>query len=114
MPKQEKRKMLNSKPISMKLSLRKVGYAVLLLGGASYGFVELRGPNGISAIAQKRQEIHSLELENEQLHKEIEAKKVRIERLKSNPDEQEMEIRKELKLMKPGEKSYIMPDQNAR
>jgi cell division protein FtsB len=95
----------------MKISFRKVGYAVLLLGGASYGFVELRGPNGVSAIAQKRQEIRTLEQENEGLHREIEAKKVRIERLKNNPEEQEMQIRKELKLLKPGEKSYIMPDQ---
>jgi cell division protein FtsB len=95
----------------MHVSLRKIGYAVLLLGGAAYGFVELRGPNGVSAIAQKRQEIQKLEQENEGLHREIEAEKTRIERLKTNPDEQEMEIRKELKLMKPGEKSYIMPDQ---
>jgi cell division protein FtsB len=95
----------------MDVSIRKIGYAALLLGGAAYGFVELRGPNGVSAIAVKRQEIQKLEQDNEALHREIEAKKTRIERLKNNPDEQEMEIRKELKLMKPGEKSYIMPDQ---
>ncbi len=85
----------------------------MLLGGAAYGFVQLRGPNGVSALVEKRSEIHALEVENEQLHKEIEAKKARIDRLTHNPEEQEMEIRKELKLMKPGEKSYIMQDSPA-
>lgn len=98
----------------MGISFRKVGYAALLLGGAAYGFVELRGPNGVSAITQRQQEIRKLEKENQELHREIEAKKLRIDRLKNNPEEQEMEIRKELKLMKPGEKSYIMPDQSGR
>ena len=47
-----------------------------------------------------------------ELHREIEAKKVRSRTAeKVIQEEQEMEIRKELKLMKPGEKSYIMPDQ---
>jgi cell division protein FtsB len=102
--------MLESKTRGMKVSLVKVGYAVVLLGGAAYGVVELRGPNGLSALMEKRQEIRLLEKENEQLQRELAEKRARIERLKTNPDEQEMEIRKELKLLKPGEKSYIMQD----
>jgi cell division protein FtsB len=94
----------------MRFSLVKIGYAVVLLGGLSYGYVQLRGPNGVSALMEKRQEIRSLEKENELLQKEIAAKRNRVERLKNNPEEQEMEIRKELKLLKPGEKSYIMQD----
>jgi cell division protein FtsB len=94
----------------MRFSLVKIGYAVVLLGGLSYGYVQLRGPNGVSALMEKRQEIRSLEKENEILQKEIAAKRNRVDRLKNNPEEQEMEIRKELKLLKPGEKSYIMQD----
>jgi cell division protein FtsB len=94
----------------MRFSLVKIGYAVVLLGGLSYGYVQLRGPHGVSALMEKRQEIRSLEKENELLQKEIAAKRNRVERLKNNPEEQEMEIRKELKLLKPGEKSYIMQD----
>lgn len=97
----------------MKVSFKKVAYTLLLLGGAAYGFVQLRGPNGVSALVEKRREIQSLEKENEQLQREIETKKARIDRLSHNPEEQEMEIRKELKLMKPGEKSYIMQDSPA-
>jgi cell division protein FtsB len=94
----------------MKASLVKIGYGVLLLGGVTYGYLQLRGPNGISALIDKRQEIHNLENENLQLQREIASKRTRVEELKSDPDKQELEIRKELKLLKPGEKSYIMQD----
>lgn len=94
----------------MKLSFWKIGYAAVLLAGVTYGFSEMRGPNGVSRLMQKRREIHLLERQNETLHKEIEAKKNRIGRLMDSPEEQELEIRKRLKLVKPGEKSYILED----
>jgi cell division protein FtsB len=94
----------------MKISFVKIVYAAVLLGGVCYGYLQLRGPNGVSALMARRQEIQELEKENEQLQREIAAKRTRVERLKNNPEEQEMEIRKELKLLKPGEKSYIMQD----
>jgi len=94
----------------MQVSFAKIGYTAILLGGVAYGYVQLSGPNGVSALLDKRQEIHSLEQENEKLQRELAEKRSRIDRLKNNPDEQELEIRKELKLLKPGEKSYIMQD----
>jgi cell division protein FtsB len=95
----------------MKVSLWKIGFAVLFLGCVGYGFVELRGANGVSGLVEKRREVHDLEQQNQLLHKEIEAKKLRIERLRDNPEEQELEIRKRLKLVKPGEKSFILQEQ---
>jgi cell division protein FtsB len=94
----------------MRFSLVKVGYIAVLLGGAAYGYMQFRGPHGVSAFMERQQEIRSLEKENEILQREIAAKRLRVEQLKNNPDEQEVEIRKELKLLKPGEKSYIMQD----
>lgn len=94
----------------MKLSFWKIGYAVVLVAGVAYGFAEMRGPNGLGRLMEKRQEIRSLEQQNENLHKEIEAKKNRIGRLMDSPEEQELEIRKRLKLVRPGEKSYILED----
>ena len=92
----------------MKLSFWKIGYAVVLIAGVGYGLVEMRGPNGLGRLMEKRNEIRTLEKQNEALHKEIEEKKNHINRLRDNPDEQELEIRKRLKLVKPGEKSYIL------
>ena len=47
------------------------------------------------------------------MHREIEEKQQRIQRLEQNPAEQEFEIRQRLKLAKPGEKIYII-DENKK
>jgi len=95
----------------MKLSAWKIGYAVVLAVGVVYGFAEMRGPNGLGRLIEKRQDIRNLERQNETLHREIEAKKNRIGRLADSPEEQELEIRKRLKLVKENEKTYILGDQ---
>ncbi len=86
----------------------------MLVAGVTYGFFEMRGPNGFGRLMEKRQEIQTLEQQNEVLHREIEEKKNHINRLRDNPDEQELEIRKRLKLVKPGEKSYILEEQKTK
>ncbi len=98
----------------MKLSVWKVGYSVVLAAGVAYGFTELRGPHGWGHLMEKREEIRTLERRNQTLHREIEDKTNQIGRLRSNPEEQELEIRKRLKLMKPGEKSYILEKERAK
>ena len=92
----------------MKLSFWKIGYAVVLTVGVVFAFTEMRGPNGVGRLMEKRQEIQNLELQNQRLHREIEAKKNRIGRLTDNPEEQELEIRDRLKLMKQNETTYIL------
>ena len=75
-----------------------------------YGFVALRGPQGIPALLDKWRDIHSLEEQNATLQRENEYKKERIRKLKESPEEQEMEIRKKLKLLRPGETTFILPE----
>jgi cell division protein FtsB len=82
--------------------------AFLLVG--LYAVIALRGPNGITALMQKRREIQQLESQNATLALENQRKRSRIERLKTNPSEQELEIRKQLKLLRPGETSFILPE----
>jgi hypothetical protein len=48
------------------------------------------------------------------LAQEVERKKEHVGRLKNNPAEQELEIRKRLKLLRPDEKSYIVGDEDTR
>ncbi len=95
----------------MTLSAWKIGYAGLVLLGISYGVVVLRGPHGISALREKRNQIQELEQRNEKLHREIEEQKMRIEGWRDNPDQQDIEIRQRLKLVKPGEKLFILQDE---
>ena len=92
----------------MRISLVKIAYALIVLSGVLYAFVELRGPNGLPAVLEKRRQVREYEAGNEQLHREIEQKQERIRRLESDPQEQELEIRQRLKLAAPGEKIYII------
>jgi cell division protein FtsB len=51
-----------------------------------------------------------MEKRNASLAREVERKKEHIKRLDNNPAEQELEIRKRLKLANPDEKVYIVGD----
>lgn len=76
----------------------------------AYAVAALRGPQGMTALFTKRHEIQSLQDQNANLAREIHLKKERIERLKHSPSEQELEIRKKLKLLRPGETTFILPE----
>ena len=92
----------------MKASLARSAYFVALLLVVSYAFVTLRGPRGLAALGDKRQQIHELETRNTSLAQEIERKRDRIKRLEDSASDQEMEIRERLKLLHPDEKVYII------
>jgi cell division protein FtsB len=92
----------------MRISAVKAAYALVVLCGVIYAFVALRGPNGIPGLMDRRREVREYEQVNQQLHREIEEKQQRIDRLRENPTEQEFEIRQRLKFAKPGEKIYII------
>ena len=92
----------------MKSPILKVGYAVVILAAIGYAFFTLRGPNGIPALFEKRAQIRELEKRNEMLARQIELKREKIRRLRESQSEQEMEIRQRLKLVRPGEKVFIL------
>ena len=85
-------------------------YLVALVSMAVYGYIALTGPQGIPALREKWNEIHQLEEQNRNLERDNQARKERLERLKNNPAEQDLEIRKRLKVQKPGETSFILPE----
>lgn len=70
----------------------------------------LRGPQSMPALNGKRREIRDLQESNANLEREIQIKKQRLERLRHSQIEQDLEIRERLKLMKPGEKQFVLPD----
>ena len=94
----------------MKISLVRTAYALIVLCGIVYAFVELRGPNGIPGLMEKRRQVHEYEVGNEQLHREIVQKQERIQRLQNDPREQEIEIRQRFKFAAPNERVYIIDD----
>jgi len=95
----------------MKFSLRKGLSLFVFLLLIGFGIYTVRGSQGIPALAKKRAEIRELEESNARLAREIEQKRARIKRLRENPDEQELEIRRQLKLAKPNETIFNLQDQ---
>lgn len=95
---------------ALKRGARRIAYVAVFTLIAAYGLVALKGPQGIGALLAKHREIRDLQEQNAALAHENELRKARIERLKDSPSEQDMEIRKQLKLQKPGETTFILPD----
>jgi len=91
-------------------SARRIAYVAVFAMLAAYGVIALKGPQGIPALLAKHREIRQLQEQNANLARELERRRERIERLKESPSEQDMEIRKQLKLQKPGETTFILPD----
>ena len=90
--------------------MRRAGYIIAFALVVVYGLVALRGPQGVSALLDKRQEVRQLEEQNAAKAAENERRRERIKRLEESTTEQEMEIRKQLKLLRPGETTFILPD----
>src|ERR1700674_2185278 len=75
----------------------------------AYAWIAVSGPQGLQALLEKRREIQQLQEQNAALTREIEHRRDRIRRLEESTSEQEMEIRKQLKLQRPGETTFILP-----
>ena len=76
----------------------------------AYGWMFLAGPQGLQTLIEKRREIRQLEERNANIRLENDRRKERIRRLQESRSEQEMEIRKQLKLQRPGETTFILPE----
>jgi len=95
----------------MKNPLGRLVFLIVFILVAAYGYYTLRSPQGLPALREKWTEIRTMEEDNAALQRENDYRRKRIEKLESNPAEQELEIRKKLKLLRPGETSFILPDQ---
>jgi cell division protein FtsB len=95
----------------MKNAVRRTVFLLVVGVIGVYGYLALRGPQGVPALREKWREIRTLEENNNNLQRENQYRRERIEKLEKNPSAQELEIRKKLKLVRPGETSFILPDQ---
>jgi cell division protein FtsB len=86
------------------------GALILLAIVVVYALIAVSGPQGLQTLLEKHREIRQLQEQNAALTREIEHRKDRIRRLEGSRSEQEMEIRKQLKLLKPGETTFILPE----
>ena len=82
--------------------------AGLAVGG--YIWLALWGPQGVRALIEKHKEIRQLQEQNAVTSLENQRRAEHIRRLQNSRSEQEMEIRKQLKLQRPGETTFLLPD----
>ena len=94
----------------MKNAVRRTVFLLVVAVVGVYGFLALRGPQGIPALQEKWREIRALEEGNAAIQRENQYRRDRIKKLQESPSAQELEIRKNLKLNRPGETSFILPD----
>lgn len=92
----------------MRASVTKFAFVLVTLVVAAYAFITLRG--GIPALMERQREIHELEKRNADLARQVGEKREKIQRLRQSETEQELEIRQRLKLVRPGEKVFILQD----
>ena len=53
----------------MRISIRKIFFVCVVLGGTAYGITILRGTHNLGGFEEKRRQIEQLEKENEKLKK---------------------------------------------
>jgi cell division protein FtsB len=89
---------------------RRTGWVLAAALAVAYGWTAFRGPQGLEALLEKHREIRRLEEQNAAHAHENQLRRERVQRLETSRSEQEMEIRKQLKLLRPGETTFILPD----
>ncbi len=94
----------------MKFSVARFAYILAFVAVISYAFFTLRSARGIPGLLEKQRQIEVMEKRNAALAQEVERKRDHIQRLSDSPEEQELEIRQRLKLVRPGEKVYIFSE----
>jgi len=94
----------------MKPLLKILGVATLLVAAGGCVYLTLSGPNGLLELQEKRRRIRALQVENAELDREIQQKRERIRRLRESREEQALQIRQRLKLVKPGDRVFVPPE----
>lgn len=89
--------------------LRIVAALAALAGLAAYATIMLRGPQGLSALEEKHRQIRTLEEQNANIERDIEAKQHRIESLTNDPAAQTIAVEKEQRKLHAGETRFDTP-----
>jgi len=91
-------------------AFRRVTIVIIFVLASAYGYVVLRGPQGIPALTEKQREIRKLEEGNAALRQELAARQARNKKLREGTEIQEQEIRRRLHMLRPGETEFVVPE----
>lgn len=90
--------------------LRRAALLALALVALALVIHEIFGENGYLALRRKRQELQTLQLEIKKLQEENQRLEEQIKKLKTDPKEIERLAREQMKLARPGELIYVLPE----
>lgn len=93
--------------------IRRWELLVLLAAGAAL-FVALDVRGTIVRWQAQQRRLRELERQNVELVREIERRRERLERLRTDQAEQERHLRQQQKRVRPGEELFILPEQPKR
>jgi cell division protein FtsB len=96
--------------VLMSKAFQRIAYVSAFALIVGYAYVVLRGPQGIPVLMEKRQMIRDMQEHNATLERENQYRRDRIQKLSHSSAEQEMEIRKQLHMLRQGETSFILPE----
>jgi cell division protein FtsB len=86
---------------------RRTGWVAAGAVVLAYAWIAVRGPQGIGTLMEKHSEIRELEEQNAAIVRQNQALRERIQRLEESDSEKELEVRKQLKLLRPGETTFL-------
>lgn len=101
--------------ISMKdARFRRAALFALVLVALALTVHEIFGDRGYFALRRRRQELQTLQQQVDKLQQENQQLEKEIKALKSDPKAIEKLAREQLKLAKPGETIYVLPDKTQK
>jgi cell division protein FtsB len=83
----------------------------VLLTAGFLALYSLAGANGVPAVLERRRQIRELQMQNAELQRSIDMRKERIRSLSESRSDQDLEIRRELRLLKKQETTFVLPEQ---
>jgi cell division protein FtsB len=93
--------------------LRQLGYLAAVGVACFYVFVALKGPNGVPAMMEKKEQIERLKQQNDTLRQEIERRRKYIDHLENSDETRERAIREHTHKSKGNETTIYLQDDDA-
>jgi len=93
--------------------LRQLGYLAAIAVGCFYVFIVLKGPTGIPAMLERRQQIERMKEENEELKQEIRRRDTSIRHLEQSGEAKERAVREHTHKSKDNETVIYLPEGQA-
>ena len=93
--------------------LRQLGYLAAIAVGCFYVFIVLKGPTGIPAMLERRQQIERMKEENEELKQEIRRRDTSIRHLEQSGEAKERAVREHKHKSKDNETVIYLPEGQA-